>query len=386
MKRLLLIGIVAMMLVAGIAVAAYEHEDTTDHCSASVSSLGWNGEHWLISGWHALVTYDGESFTEIEGPWGSEDFDFEDSEMSFSVENNAMSWEEFSRYSYNSPGWVVGWFGGHWLLTGGEWVMMFDGEAFVARNQYCLNPKMTCGDTYCLMIGDQKPGSGAIPILWSYDGTEFVRLAFQMEDAGVGGQVSAVSRGGGDMWYLITKRDYVNEEGSSISTFQLVRYDGTTFEKVADLPDGFFERSMGMGYNGEYLLLTDGQRLFKYEDGGFTDLTDGIDVTWNPSNWCNDIIWADGYWMIVMDGHLLTYDGETFTELMSGVADIAWNGEYWLLIDSDSGLLRYDGETFTDLTCAFQDAGTSPGPGWHYLVPVLAVLTLAAIIYVRGRR
>ncbi len=50
-------------------------------------------------------------------------------------------------------------------------------------------------------------------------------------------------------------------------------------------------------------------------------------------------------------------------------------------------LLTYDGETFTDLTCAFLDAGTSPGrPAWHYLVPALAVLAVAALAFVRGRR
>jgi hypothetical protein len=91
MRRPYLFGIVAMMLVAGIAVAAYGHEDTTDRCSAGVSSLGWNGEYWLISGYdedgYLLVTYDGETFTEIEGPWGSEDFDFENSEISFSLLN-----------------------------------------------------------------------------------------------------------------------------------------------------------------------------------------------------------------------------------------------------------------------------------------------------------
>lgn len=391
MKRLPLIGIVAMMLVAGIAIVAHEYEDTTDHCSASVSTFGWNGEYWLISGHdedgYLLVTYDGETFTEIEGPWGSEDFDFENSEISFSILNMGISPKEF--YSYPAFGdWVRGWFGGHWLLSGTEWISAFDGGEFVTTSLHTPLTTMTCGDAYCLIVGRSYPGQASHPVLVRYDGEElstdmFTVLYDQMTEKGVATMPLALTKGDGGNWYIATQ--YLQGEDGSFggTVLELLTYDGTTFEKVVDLPEKFYVRSMG--YNGECLLLTDSQRLLRYEDGGFTDVTSGIDVEWAPSKWGNDIAWADEYWMTMMNGHLFAYDGDTFTELMSGVEDIAWNGEYWL-IDSDSALLRYDGETFTDLTCAFRDAGTSPGrPAWHYLVLALAALAIAALAYVRER-
>ncbi len=57
---------------------------------------------------------------------------------------------------------------------------------------------------------------------------------------------------------------------------ELLAYDGAIFEKIANLPEKSYARSMG--YNGEYLLLTDSQRLPRYEGGGLTDHTESIDV------------------------------------------------------------------------------------------------------------
>lgn len=393
MKILPLIGIVAMMLVAGIAVSAYGHEDTTEYSSGSLTALGWNGEYWLISGHdedgYLLVTYDGETFKEIEGPWGSEDFDFENSEISFPLSN----WGSKEFYSYPGFGdWVRGWFGGHWLLSGPEWISAFDEREFVTTSLHTpLTTTMTCGGEYCLMIGLSYPGQAAHPILVRYDGAQlstdmFTVLYGQMTEEGVATMPLALTKGDGGNWYIAAYgRNRDDNLSREITTRELLVYDGTTFEKIADLPEEL-RNVIAMGYNGEYLLLTDSQILFKYEDGGFTDVTSGIDVEWALSTWGNDIVWADGYWMVNMGGHLFTYDGDTFTALMSGVEGIVWNGKYWL-IDSDSGLLRYDGETFTDLTCVFLDAGTSPGrPAWHYLVPALAVLAVAALAFVMGRR
>ncbi len=288
-------------------------------------------------------------------------------------------------------GAVQGWFGGHWLLTSTEWIASFDGAEYAVTSLHTpLTTTMTCGDAYCLAIGFSYPGQAANPVLVRYEGAElstdmFTVLYDQMTEEGVAAMPIALAKGDGGNWYIAAYEYLQDEDGSFGGTaLELLTYGGTTFEKVTDMPEKFYARSMG--YNGEYLLLTDSQRLLRYEDGGFTDVTDGIDVTCYPIKCGNDIVWADGHWMINMGGHLLTYDGETFTELMSGVAKIVWNGEYWLLIDSDSSLLRYDGESFTDLTCALRDAGTSPGrPAWHYLVPALVVLAIAALAYARER-
>lgn len=395
MKRVHIFGIVAVLLVAGIAVSIYEFGDTNlaNYASGGVTGISWNGEYWLISGHdddnYLLAVYDGVSFEKIQGPWDSSNYDYDTSEISFSIENMASTPEEF--YSYPAfDDWVLGSFDGYWLLSSTEWITVFDEEEFVTTSLYTPLTTMACGGTYCLMLGLSYTGQAAYPILVRYDEAElsnemFTVLEDQMAQEGVATRPLSMASCGNENWY-ISAYGYIQDDDGSIegSIRELLTYDGATFKKVADLPKGFYARSMG--YNDEYLLLTDSQILFKYEDGGFTDVTSGIDVEWALSTWGNDIVWADGYWMVNMGGHLFTYDGYTFTALMSGVEGIVWNGKYWL-IDSDSGLLRYDGETFTDLTCAFLDAGTALGrPAWHYLVPALTVLAVAALAFVRGRR
>lgn len=296
------------------------------HALGSITGIGWNGEYWLISSYideYKLVRYDGKTFEEIKLPSKVEDF--EDSPIKFYPEN-------VNYYLGFTPS-VLGWFNGHWLLAGTERIARFDGENFTISSFYPLLYKMTCGRTYCLIVGDSKPGMAAHRVLIRYNGTDFADLTDQLTN--VTPYILAVSRSGRDAQWLITSYGWSSDpEGNLTVVNELVKYDGTAFVKASTLPPQFYAYSMG--YNGEYWLLSDSQQIMKYGDGYFTNLTSQIDVTWGFNKWKNDIQWGDDYWLINMGGHLLKYDGNRFIDL--GVRDgiktvdaIGWNGEYWLI-------------------------------------------------------
>ncbi|MHC1598272.1 MAG: hypothetical protein ACXQS3_00750 [Candidatus Methanofastidiosia archaeon] len=235
---------------------------------------------------------------------------------------------------------------------------------------------MVCGDTYCLITGDNKPGMMPESILLKYDGTDFTDLTEYLTDIFLYG--ITVSKGDEGEWLIAFHGHSTYSDETEIAANELVMYDGTSFEKMADLPDQFY--TYAMGHNREYWLLTNSQQLLKYEGGQLTDLTDNIDVTWKDSG-CEEIQWVDECWMITMGGHLLTYDGDTFTEIEIGVnvEAIEWNSEYWL-IGGDSTLQRYDGSSFTDLTDEYLNAGNvSAHSGLPYYI-FGVVVSLAFII------
>ncbi|HOP09700.1 MAG TPA: hypothetical protein PLC12_05745, partial [Candidatus Methanofastidiosa archaeon] len=401
----------------------HEYVDVMDYSSGSMTDFGWNGEYWLISGYvdhYMLATYDGESLDEIEGPWGSDDFDFESSEVSYSLLNLASTLEEYNFAYFSSGLKLLGWFGGHWLLVGAEWSAIFDGEEFTITSLHTPLTEMICLDTYCLVAGRTYPGQASYPILIRYDGTELVKLEDQMINAGVPYTLLDLSMGVDGNWYITTYESNYNEDYTSkIVTISLVKYDGTTFEKITDLPEKFYAYTVG--YNGEYFLLANAKQLWKYEDGEFTDLTEGLGVTWDTTKSNNDIIWADGYWMVRMGDVLFKYDGDTLTELESDLTNVAWNGEYCLvgsgselwkydgetlteigpfgggalmewngeywLIDCDSALLKYDDDTITDLTDEYLALGQSfDYYDLYYIASALAIVMIAAFVYARGRR
>lgn len=354
------------------------------HALGSITSIGWNGEYWLISsysGEYKLVRYDGKTFKEVKLPSKVEDF--EDSIIKFYP-------KDVNYYSGFTPR-VLGWFNGHWLLAGTERIARFDGENFTISSFYPPLYKMICGRMYCLIVGDSKPGMAAHRVLIRYNGTDFADLTGQLIN--VTPYILAVSVGSEDDQWLIASYGWSSDpEGNFTVVNELVKYDGTAFVKASTLPPEFYAYSMG--YNGEYWLLSDSQQIMKYGDGYFTNLTDQINVTWGFNKWKNDIQWGSDYWLINMGGHLLKYDGSRFIDvgLREGIKTVdvmAWNGEYWLIggekVNDSLVLMKYDGSFFIDLTDEFMRAGqarppsTPSPPPAGYTEAVFAFLILALI-------
>lgn len=159
----------------------------------------------------------------------------------------------------------------------------------------------------------------------------------------------------GKYWILSTTR--VGER------VHLYTFDGTTW---TDLTNDFLSAvpnsvtgGLNFAWNGSYWLIGHNPgHLVKYDGTSFTDLYSQIP---NPEGNVTfmDIDWNGSYFMFTMlgpgnHGRVYRYDGTTFTRLTeispdSYVTTLGWNGSYWLISGfNGQHMLKYDGTTITD--------------------------------------
>lgn len=303
-----------------------------------ITSMEWNGDYWLIGGFHSsrekgvrqfLVRFNGESFFDLS--------------EKLKLRTPELTLED------------LGWNGEYWLLAynfqdSGE-LKKFDGADFgtIALPNVRRIYGFDWNGEYWLIGNDGY--------LVKYDGENMTDLTADFtESTGLDGVSSILWVN--DSWLVMGVKEKAGEYYPSI-TRRLVIYDGVNFYTLDETGTiGWFKRS---SWNGEYLLLAFRDNIAKYDRKHLLNLTAKADF----KDRITTLDWNGEYWTIgANDGALKKFDGASFKNIkgagLKSVKAIRWGDKYWLIAgkgeDELQKLLKYDGAVFEDITPGFKEA------------------------------
>lgn len=303
-----------------------------------ITSMEWNGEYWLIGGFHSsrekgleqfLVKYNEENFFDL-----SQKLELRIPELTL----DSLLWN-----------------GEYWLLaynfqSVGE-LKKFDGKEFhtIALPNVRRIYGFDWNGKYWLIGNDEY--------LVKYDEENLTDLTADFsESTGLDGATSILWMN--DSWLIMGVKEKAGEYYPSI-TRRLVIYNGVNFYNLKE-PDaiGWFKRS---SWNGEYLLLVFRDDIARYDGKRLLNLTAKADF----KDRITSLDWNGEYWLIgANDGTLKKFDGASFKTIkgagLNGIKAVRWADKYWLIAgkgeDGLQKLLKYDGSEFEDITLEFKEA------------------------------
>lgn len=166
-------------------------------------------------------------------------------------------------------------------------------------------------------------------------------------------------------------------------TIHLYTFDGKTWndltEELLSAVPNSITGGLNFSWNGSYWLIGHNPgHLVKYDGQTFTDLYSQIP---NPEGNVTfmDIDWNGSFFMFVMlgpgnHGRAYRYDGTTFTRVTevsdeSYVTTLGWNGAYWLISGfNGQHMLKYDGKKLVDTGVGTRHQAMTAWVKSHWLI------------------
>lgn len=202
-------------------------------------------------------------------------------------------------------------------------------------------------------------GSGSHK-LYFYDGKEAVDITSNVASSDPATNAKQLLIGpienNGSYWLIMTTR--VGGPG------HLYKFDGTNWTDLSNALQTAAPRTVfgggSIGWNGTFWLIgSNPGYLVTYDGQTFTNITAQVP---NPekNQTYMDIAWNDAYFLFLMlstgnHGRLYKYDGQVITQVEgidanNNLTTVGWNGQYWLLAGfNNQHVLRYDGTSFRDV-------------------------------------
>jgi ligand-binding sensor domain-containing protein len=236
--------------------------------------------------------------------------------------------------------------GNFWFGTNGDGIIRYNGDTLEKIEVESSHP-----NTRVLKIVEDKAGNiwfGTSDGLIKYDGNAFLKIeGLEGEDAEIW---SATIDRDGLLWVGTVGGVYLFD-GESFIPFQLP-------ESVVENPNPIYSidrvNNLITDHDGNMWISVDGNGIFKYKNGSFTQLTSENGLSENNAS-ASLIDKKGNIWMGSYYGGASVYDGDAFVHftkdgVIEGIETSSFTedskGNIWFTAEN-VGVYKYDGEKFT---------------------------------------